>query len=70
MNEKEKHDELKHQRRINRRKTKRARRLIKFDRRHRIEERKKNEIEKRINSEDRRFRKEDRRTVNLFETEE
>ncbi len=70
MNEKEKNDELKHQRRINRRKTKQERRLMILGRRIRAEIRKKDKIERRIGIEDRRQREEDRRIVNLFEIEE
>ncbi|MEW6089197.1 MAG: hypothetical protein AB1498_12930 [bacterium] len=66
MKEKERNDWLKFQRKINRRKTRRERRLLKYDRRQRIEARKKDEIERRINSEDRRQTKEDRRIVNKF----
>ncbi len=69
MNEKEKNDELKHQRRINRRKTKRERRLMILGRRIKAEIRKKDHIERRINSEDRRQKEEDRRIANLFEIE-
>lgn len=70
MNEKEKNDEIRRQRKINRRKTKRERRLIIFDRRQKAEVRKKGQIERRINNEDRRQRDADRRLVDLFETEE
>jgi hypothetical protein len=59
MNEKEKNDELRHQRKINKRKTKRERRLMILDRRQKAETRKKDHIERRINSEDRRLREED-----------